>query len=319
MGSGEVEKAAKTAFLRLRPLCSAAANIPNVANFTSLLSALEEVEIENAPQLVQYIIFPMMVVIQKHTTHSTEVNEAAVKCLLVVVKKVKVTDTSVFLSVFDQVSTMIFPSEKTTFSDELLYLSLQVMLTMFTDITEPSLCLLCTVERLPFAGHMIAIALTHAHKCSCKDVKLTALAFLQTLFSRMGRIEGSEAKEDTEQYWSHISGSDLLASLLPGIVTMLCKIITEPNKYSEVQARAVCCLETFVSLTLNQRHYTSSHTETLQSLISPDTDSAPFTVDDFRKDPAVILAKRDSSWWRKTVINLQPLIHRLISTISSEK
>ena len=45
MGSGEVEKAAKTAFLRLRPLCSAAANIPNVANFTSLLSALEEVEV----------------------------------------------------------------------------------------------------------------------------------------------------------------------------------------------------------------------------------------------------------------------------------
>ena len=56
------------------------------------------------------------------------------------------------------------------------------------------------------------------------------------MFDFMSRIEGSEIKEETEQYWTHISGSDLLASLLPGIVTMLCKIITEPNKvikYSE--------------------------------------------------------------------------------------
>ena len=41
----EVEKAAKTAFLQLRPICSAAANIPSVANFTALLSALEDVEV----------------------------------------------------------------------------------------------------------------------------------------------------------------------------------------------------------------------------------------------------------------------------------
>ena len=59
------------------------------------------------------------------------------------------------------------------------------MLTMFQDITEPTLCLLCTVERLPFAGHMIAIALTHAHKCSSKDVKLTALLFLQVIPGNM--------------------------------------------------------------------------------------------------------------------------------------
>ena len=57
--------------------------------------------------------------------------------------------------------------------------TLQVMLTMFEEITEPTLCQLCTVERLPFAGHMIAIALTYAHKCASKDVKLTALQFLQ--------------------------------------------------------------------------------------------------------------------------------------------
>lgn len=57
--------------------------------------------------------------------------------------------------------------------------SLKVMLTMFEEITEPTLCQLCTVERLPFAGHMIAIALTYAHKCASKDVKLTALQFLQ--------------------------------------------------------------------------------------------------------------------------------------------
>ena len=50
---------------------------------------------------------------------------------------------------------------------------------MFEEITEPTLCQLCTVERLPFAGHMIAIALTYAHKCASKDVKLTALQFLQ--------------------------------------------------------------------------------------------------------------------------------------------
>ena len=50
------------------------------------------------------------------------------------------------------------------------------------------------------------------------------------MFDKMSRIEGSEFKEETEQYWTHISGSDLLASLLPGIVTMLVKIITEPNK-----------------------------------------------------------------------------------------
>ena len=50
------------------------------------------------------------------------------------------------------------------------------------------------------------------------------------MFDKMSRIEGSEVKEETEQYWTHISGSDLLASLLPGIVTMLVKIITEPNK-----------------------------------------------------------------------------------------
>ena len=36
------------------------------------------------------------------------------------------TDTSVFLSVFDNVSSMIFPSEKTNFSDELIHLALQV-------------------------------------------------------------------------------------------------------------------------------------------------------------------------------------------------
>ena len=41
----EVEKAAKTAFLQLRPICSAAANIPNVTNFTALLTALEDVEV----------------------------------------------------------------------------------------------------------------------------------------------------------------------------------------------------------------------------------------------------------------------------------
>ncbi|XP_063677926.1 TELO2-interacting protein 1 homolog [Bolinopsis microptera] len=315
----EVEKAAKTTFLQLRPICSAAANIPNVANFTALLTALEDVEIENAPQLVQYILFPMMVVIQKHNTHPTQVKEAAVKCLLCVVRKVNVTDTSVFLSVFDNVSSMIFPSEKTNFSDELIHLALQVMLTMFQEITEPTLCQLCTVERLPFAGHMIAIALTYAHKCASKDVKLTALQFLQIMFDKMSRIEGSEVKEETEQYWTHISGSDLLASLLPGIVTMLVKIITEPNKYSEVQARSVGCLETFISLTLNQRHYQTSIGESFQSLLSPEIDSCPFTVDDFRKDPAVILAKRDAVWWRKTVLNVQPLIHRMISTLSSEK
>ena len=41
----EVEKAAKTAFLQLRPICSAAANIPNVTNFTALLTALEDIEV----------------------------------------------------------------------------------------------------------------------------------------------------------------------------------------------------------------------------------------------------------------------------------
>ena len=39
------EKTAKTAFLQLRPICSAAANIPNVANFSSLLAAIEDVEV----------------------------------------------------------------------------------------------------------------------------------------------------------------------------------------------------------------------------------------------------------------------------------
>ena len=55
------------------------------------------------------------------------------------------------------------------------------------------------------------------------------------MFDKMSRIEGSEFKEETEQYWTHISGSDLLASLLPGIVTMLVKIITEPNKVIQRQ------------------------------------------------------------------------------------
>ena len=41
----EVEKAAKTAFLQLRPICSAAANIPNVTNFTALLTALEDIKV----------------------------------------------------------------------------------------------------------------------------------------------------------------------------------------------------------------------------------------------------------------------------------
>ena len=58
----------------------------------------------------------------------------------------------------------------------------------------------------------------------------TTFPCVQIMFDKMSRIEGSEYKEETEQYWTHISGSDLLASLLPGIVTMLCKIITEPNK-----------------------------------------------------------------------------------------
>ena len=42
------EKTAKTAFLQLRPICSAAANIPNVANFSSLLAAIEDVEVKRA-------------------------------------------------------------------------------------------------------------------------------------------------------------------------------------------------------------------------------------------------------------------------------
>lgn len=45
--SSDVEKAAKTTFLQLRPICSAAANIPNVANFTALLTALEDVEVSD--------------------------------------------------------------------------------------------------------------------------------------------------------------------------------------------------------------------------------------------------------------------------------
>lgn len=62
----------------------------------------------------------------------SQVKEAAVKCLLCVVRKVNVTDTSVFLSVFDNVSSMIFPSEKTNFSDELIHLALQVGLVILT-------------------------------------------------------------------------------------------------------------------------------------------------------------------------------------------
>ena len=60
------------------------------------------------------------------------------------------------------------------------------------------------------------------------------------MFERMGRVQGHEEQDSPEQYWTHISGSDLLASLLPGIVTMLCKIITEPNKvrlYMAVERR----------------------------------------------------------------------------------
>lgn len=62
------------------------------------------------------------------------------------------------------------------------YIFPKVMLEMFGDINESTLHLLCTVERLPFAGHMIAIALTHAHKCHAKEVKLTALNFLQVSY-----------------------------------------------------------------------------------------------------------------------------------------
>ena len=38
----------------------------------------------------------------------------------------------------------------------------------------------------------------------------------------------------------------------------------EPSQYSEVQARAMNCLETFISLTLNQRHYQSSVADTFK-------------------------------------------------------
>ena len=44
----EVEKAAKAAFLQLKPICSAAANIPNLQNFTNLLNALEDVEVSSS-------------------------------------------------------------------------------------------------------------------------------------------------------------------------------------------------------------------------------------------------------------------------------
>ena len=41
----KAERAAKAAFLQLRPICSAAANIPSVTNFTNLLKALEDVQV----------------------------------------------------------------------------------------------------------------------------------------------------------------------------------------------------------------------------------------------------------------------------------
>ena len=81
-----------------------------------------------------------------------QVKEAAVKCLLCVVRKVNVTDTSVFLSVFDNVSSMIFPSEKTNFSDELIHLALQVGL---ASLPGTSVCF-CSCVRLYIARYLLS-------------------------------------------------------------------------------------------------------------------------------------------------------------------
>ena len=54
-------------------------------------------------------------------------------------------------------------------------------------------------------------------------------------------------------------------------------------QYSEVQARAVNCLETFLSFTLDQKQCQISMTDNLHHTLRPDEDTCLFTVEDFRK------------------------------------
>ena len=308
-------------FQTLKPLCIAVLRAPSNQSVDALGAAVNSLTAID-PKLLEYVLFPLKVVLKQPALLDSEpagLGERMLTCITCVVAKSTITSREQFdeflrLSCIVLDEKLIHQLGKLSYTEDVVQVGLNLLLVVLHNASDELLtCLLSGGDQLPIVGHSVSVLLAVVQRHSSRDVQIAGLDCLTALSGVRQSLLPPDSSHDGVEWVKLIgygmagSGS-VFSSFLPGIALSLCKLVTENSKAGhKVISSGLLAWAHFVSLVM-------SDNERKIATTSSSTDDK--VVEESGATEKQLQVIRDAKWWQETSEKLDILIGRIVHLTS---
>ena len=328
-------------FIELRPVCIKVSREPSPQNIKDLEAKLLSVNPAHLTQLVEYVLFPLKLVLQSANI-TNGVQETAVGCIETLFTRAQVCHLNTFEEMFNYLCMLLSSAERGpgAIADIPEELKLAIVKCLSRLLQGSSLVVkgaFYSPRLLPILGHAVTILLALSEKEKARNLRLSALECLSHLSCCSGNLgcdscAGNDPAqdEDKEALQNAVKDSvaQIFASFVPGISITLCRIITGDSKQGHaIVMQAIDFWGDFLSLVMNDKHMPVKPTDTkdvisqlvslatenkssesLENTGTPNLNSTPEKEGDKVRN---LIVDRSIAWFHETGSKLKIVIDRL--------
>uniref|UniRef100_A0A8C4QHT6 TELO2 interacting protein 1 n=1 Tax=Eptatretus burgeri TaxID=7764 RepID=A0A8C4QHT6_EPTBU len=289
-----------SAFHLLRPIClqlTEDATTEGLLWLSQTIASLGNVELQ---ELQEYVVFPLRFIIHRLPSmpacrRRTSVFEKSLHCLVQVLVRTRVSNCVFMQELFGELCMVLGPpTEESKVSEDLKVSVVKSLKALLTSALDDSLKSIFDFFFLPSLGHAVVTLLSLAERETARHLRLDALDCLLLLLQTDDRATSTYQSSCLRGTDLFIVG-DALASLLPGIVNSLSRIITGDIKQGhKVTVLAVRAWMQVVLLVLDDEFLKNTQ----------EVPPGIFKQDAGLKDPrlADLRVWRSSDWVQKSVM-----------------
>uniref|UniRef100_A0A672J376 TELO2-interacting protein 1 homolog n=1 Tax=Salarias fasciatus TaxID=181472 RepID=A0A672J376_SALFA len=296
----------KIAFAYLRPACVLLTREPTVANVETLSSQLKDVNDATLQQLQEYVLFPLRFVLKVPGPRKDQLVQAVVEAMSHILENTCVQSWETLRDLLSELCLCVCspsdPGKPAETSEELKSAVLRCLCALLHAAYGDIVFKLFEPVMLPGLGAAVSLLLALGEKEKSREIQAAALKSLQALTLQCDCPLEHVAPSSEERR----SLGSIMASFLPGITTVVTRIITGDLRQGHaVTVRAIRVWSRTVGLVMEDAQ--------LQEIGSPKTPTA-----DLGRIGQLVV-HRTPDWVKNTAAKLCILLKKVISCSSAHQ
>ena len=307
-------------FQRLKPYCIQVAQKPTLENISDLKATLQLVTkvvfIEES--MVQYVLFPLKLTIQRIKHSNEKISLAALDCICLLFSHHNIGSEPLLLEIFN-ICCVLLSSQKQTvgkemlasISEELKIKIVNLMNILLLGSTTSALLCLYSEPVLPRLGHAVSILLCLSEFEKDRELRLVSNECLQNLTLKHKSLNNHELQLISDAY----------CAFIPGITMAFSRILLDSSNTGQaVFASVIETLKDFIVLVMEDCRFSFLQQSKSMEEIAVELKMLPYKGQKSKlpenseiDDEKSFTVKRDKKWLEKTASNISILIRKFVS------